>query len=96
MAPEGRFVIIGGGKGDWFGPFVNPIKALLYSPFVGQQFGMMMSQMRKDDLGVLADMLQTGGILPAIDRRFPLDRVADAIRYSEEGHARGKIVIDVE
>jgi NADPH:quinone reductase-like Zn-dependent oxidoreductase len=96
MTPEGIFVIIGGEKGDWFGPFVNPIKALLYTPFVGQQFGMMMSRMRKDDLGVLAEMLESGIIVPVIDRRYPLSEVAEAMRYSEEGHARGKIVINLE
>ena len=96
MTPGGKFVIIGGGKGNWFGPFVNPVKALLYSPFVGQEFGMMMARMRKDDLGVLADLLESGKIVPAIDRRFPLGGVPDAMRYSEEGHARGKIVIDIE
>ncbi len=96
MTPEGNFIIIGGGKGNWLGPFVNPIKALLYSPFVDQQFGMMMSQMRKDDLGVLADLLEAGEIVPVIDRRYPLNEVAEAIRYSEQGHARGKIVINLE
>ena len=96
MTPEGIFIIIGGGKGDWIGPFVNPFKAMLYSPFVGQQLGMMISEMRKDDLGVLADMLASGEIVPVIDRRYPLREVAAAIRYSEEGHARGKIVINLE
>lgn len=94
MTPEGNFIIIGGEKGNWFGPFVNPIKALLYSPFVDQQFGMMISQMRKDDLAVLADLLESGKVLPVIDTRYPLSGVPDAIRYSEEGHARGKIVIN--
>jgi len=84
------------GKGNWLGPFVNPIKALLYSPFVDQKFGMMMAQMRKDDLGVLADLLESGEIVPVIDRRYPLNQVAEAIRYSEQGHARGKIVINLE
>ncbi|MGA9572393.1 MAG: NAD(P)-dependent alcohol dehydrogenase [Lysobacterales bacterium] len=96
MTPEGNFIIIGGGKGNWFGPFVNPIKALLYSPFVGQQFGMMISKIRQEDLFVLEDMLSSGDIVPVIDRRYPLDEVPEAIRHSEEGHARGKIVIELE
>jgi NADPH:quinone reductase-like Zn-dependent oxidoreductase len=96
MTPKGVFIIIGGGRGNWFGPFANPFKALLYSPFVGQQFGMMISKMQQDDLHTLAGMLSSGDIVPVIDRSYPLDGLPDAIRYSEEGHARGKIVIDVE
>jgi len=96
LTPEGTFVIIGGAKGDWLGPLAAPIKALIYSPFVGQQFSMMISQMRREDLGVLAGLMESGDILPVIDRRYSLSEVPEAIRYSEEGHARGKIIINVE
>jgi NADPH:quinone reductase-like Zn-dependent oxidoreductase len=52
--------------------------------------------MRQDDLAVLADLMQTGKVTPVIDRRYRLSEVPDAIRYSEEGHARGKIIINLE
>jgi NADPH:quinone reductase-like Zn-dependent oxidoreductase len=58
--------------------------------------GMMLARMDKDDLAVLADLMQAGKVTPVIDRRFPLNEVPAAIRYSEEGHARGKIIINVE
>ncbi|MGB5291953.1 MAG: NAD(P)-dependent alcohol dehydrogenase [Lysobacterales bacterium] len=96
LTPEGKFVIIGGGKGNWLGPLMGPLKASLYSPFVAQDFVLLMAQMRKDDLETLADLMSAGEITPVIDRLYSLEEVPEAIRYSEEGHARGKIVIQIE
>ncbi len=96
LEPNGIFVIVGGPKGNWLGPVMNPIKAFMLSPFVGQEFGMMLARLRKDDLAILGDLMQAGKVTPVIDRRYRLSEVPAAIRYSEEGHARGKIVIDLE
>ncbi len=96
LEPDGTFVIVGGGKGNWLGPMMSPIKALMLSPFVGQEFVMILAQLRKDDLAILGDLMQAGKVTPVIDRRYRLSEVPAAIRYSEEGHARGKIVIDLE
>jgi NADPH:quinone reductase-like Zn-dependent oxidoreductase len=96
LKPEGIFVIVGGGKGNWLGPMMTPIKALLLSPFVGQDFGMILAQLRQDDLAILADLMQAGKVTPVIDRRYSLSEVPAALQYSEEGHARGKIVISLE
>jgi NADPH:quinone reductase-like Zn-dependent oxidoreductase len=96
LTPEGRYVIVGGAKGNWLGPLMGPIKALLMSPFVDQEMSMMIATMDGDDLATLADLMERGELTSAIDRRFSLSEVADAIRYSEEGHARGKIIIDLE
>jgi NADPH:quinone reductase-like Zn-dependent oxidoreductase len=96
LNPEGIFVIIGGAKGNWFAPLMNPVKALMYSPFVGQEFVMLLAKMRKDDLAVLGELMQAGKVTPVIDRRYPLSEVPAAMRYSEEGHARGKIIIAMQ
>jgi NADPH:quinone reductase-like Zn-dependent oxidoreductase len=48
------------------------------------------------DLVFLRDLLASGRVAPVIDRRYPLSGVAEALRYLEEGHARGKIVLTVE
>jgi len=93
---DGIFVIVGGPKGNWLKPLMNPIKALVFSPFVGQEFVMILAKLRKDDLAILSDLMQDGKVTPVIDRRYRLSEVPAAIRYSEEGHARGKIVIDLE
>ena len=57
---------------------------------------MLIASMRGDDLVTLADMMASGEVVPVIDRHYSLNEVPEAIRYSEEGHARGKIIIKVE
>ncbi len=96
MKPDGKFIIIGGKKGNWLGPLMGPIKAMIYSPFVGQEFVMFIAKMRKQDLNILGELMKSGVITPVIDRSYPLNEVPAAIRYSEEGHARGKIIITVD
>ncbi len=96
LSPEGVLVIVGGAGGNWLGPLIRPIKALLLSPFVGQEFVLILAQLRQEDLAILGQLMQAGTVTPVIDRRYRLSEVAAAIRYSEEGHARGKIVIDLE
>ena len=96
LKPEGIFVIVGGGKGNWLGPLMNPIKALMLSPFVSQEFVLLLADLSKDDLAILGDLMKTGKVNPVIDRRYRLSDVPVAIRYSEEGHAQGKIIIDME
>jgi NADPH:quinone reductase-like Zn-dependent oxidoreductase len=58
--------------------------------------GMMMADANQKDLTVLADLMQSGKLKPVIDRTYKLEQVPDAIRYVEQGHARGKVVITVE
>jgi NADPH:quinone reductase-like Zn-dependent oxidoreductase len=96
LTPAGIFVIVGGGKGNWLGPLMGPIKALMLSPFVDQEFVLLLAKLRKDDLAILGDLMQAGKVNPVIDRRYRLSDVPVAIRYSEEGHAQGKIIIDIE
>jgi len=56
----------------------------------------MIAKVKKTDLLLLKDLPEAGKIVPVIDRRYPLSHTAEAIRYLEEGHARGKVVIAVE
>jgi len=96
MSPEGRLVIIGGSKGNWLGPLMGPIKAMIMNPFVDQEMGLMIARIDGDDLAELAKLMEQGELSVVIDRRYSLGEVPDAIRYSEEGHARGKIIISLE
>ncbi len=96
MSPDGTYVIVGGSSGNWLGPLMGPIKAMLYSPFVEQDFVLLLAAMRKDDLAIVGDLMQVGKVTPVIDRRYPLNEISAAIRYSEQGHARGKIIIDIQ
>ena len=99
LTPKGICVMVGGGgpnDGQWIGPMSRPLKALLISPFVSQKMGMMMAELNNKDLTILADLMQAGKLTPVIDRQYKLSEVPDAIRYLEEGHARGKVIITVE
>ncbi len=96
MSPEGVLVIVGGMPGDWLGPLMRPLGALIVSPMVSQEFSPFLAQMTQEDIKVLADLLANGEIASVIDRRYSLDQVPEAIRYSESGRARGKIIIAVD
>src|SRR5437660_3053223 len=100
LTPAGKYVLIGGGgAGDqgFLGGLGKALWAVVFSKFVNQQMGMMMADANQKDLTVLADMMQAGKIKPVIDRTYKsLSEVPDAIRYLEEGHARGKVVISVD
>jgi NADPH:quinone reductase-like Zn-dependent oxidoreductase len=96
LTPQGKFVIIGGPDGKWLGPLIGPIKAVLLSPFVSQEFGMMLAKHDPQDLSFLAGLMQAGKLTPVIDRTYPLSETPEAIRYLETGRARGKVVIVME
>ena len=97
LTPAGIVVGVGGpSTGKWIGPLAGLIKAMLYSPFVSQKFTFMLAQLNQKDLAVLRELLQSGKVTPVIDRRFPLSEVPAAIGYLDAGHARGKVVINVD
>jgi NADPH:quinone reductase-like Zn-dependent oxidoreductase len=96
MTPGSTLVIVGGPKGDWFGPLMRPFGAMLLSRFVDQTLLFFIAQIRQEDLNMLADLMQAGEVTPVIDRTYELSEVPAAIAYSEEGHARGKIIIRIE
>ena len=98
LTPKGICVMIGGGgpnDGGLIGPMGRPVKALLMSPFISQKMGMFMDDLTKQYLTILSDLMQAGKVKPVIDRTYPLSQIAEAIRYLEQGHARGKVVITV-
>jgi NADPH:quinone reductase-like Zn-dependent oxidoreductase len=72
-----------------------PIKALLLSRFVSHRFAFFLAQRSKADLLLMKELLESEKVVPVIDRSYPLREVPDAIRYLEEGHAHGKVVITV-
>jgi NADPH:quinone reductase-like Zn-dependent oxidoreductase len=91
LSPEGVYVLIGGSVSRLF-------QVLLLGPWfslTGNKMGFMMARMNGKDLVFLKELLEAGKIVPVIDRRYPLSEVADALRYLEEGHARGKVIITV-
>jgi len=100
LTPNGIYVMIGGGGANeqgFLGAMGKALNAAVYSRFVKQKMGMMMAQPSTQDLTLLAEMVQSGKLKTVIDRTYKsLSEVPDAIRYLEEGHARGKVVVTVE
>jgi NADPH:quinone reductase-like Zn-dependent oxidoreductase len=99
LTPNGIYVLIGGGGANeqgLLGGLANALKAALLSRFVSQKMGMMMADPTNKDLTLLAEMVESGKLKPVIDRTYKLDQLPDAIRYVEQGHARGKVVVTVD
>ena len=96
MKDDGRLVRVGGPKGDWFAPLAGPLGVLVKSPFVSQDMFVLLAQITQEDLRAVADLMAEGKVRSVIDRRFRLDQLAEAIRYSETGRARGKIIVQVD
>ena len=95
LKPQGVCVIAG------FTSMPRLIGNMVMGPLVSRNSdrkvdGMGMSNANKEDLLMIKELLETGTVVPVIDRRYPLRETAEAIRYLETGHARGKVVILVE
>jgi NADPH:quinone reductase-like Zn-dependent oxidoreductase len=96
LTPEGTLVITGGeGEGRWLGGTDRQLRAMLLSPFVGQKLVTFIAKENHEDMIILKELIEAGKLTPVIDRTYPLAEVPEAIRYLEEGHARGKVVITV-
>ena len=96
LAPKGTLVIAGGETGGrWLGGTDRQLRALLLSRFVGQKLTTFICRENHEDLLVLTELIEAGRITPVIDRSYPLSETAEAIRYLEQGRARGKVVITV-
>jgi len=92
LSPEGIYVMIGGSMAQIF-------QAMLLGPWMtmtgSQKMGNLLAKPNNQDLLFMGELLEAGKVVPVIDRCYPLSEVADALRYVEEGHARGKVIITV-
>jgi NADPH:quinone reductase-like Zn-dependent oxidoreductase len=97
LNPKGIYIAVGGPSGRWMiGPLARLITALVLSSFVSQKMVMVLAKPSKEDLTIMHDLMKAGKVTPVIDRSYSLSEVPEAIRYLEEGHARGKVVITLE
>jgi NADPH:quinone reductase-like Zn-dependent oxidoreductase len=67
--------------------------AMVLSWFVRQKLAFFVAKSNEEDLKTLAELMAARKIVPVVDRRYPLSEVVEALRYLEEGHARGKVVV---
>ena len=93
LNPKGIYIVVGGPDGRWLGPLARVIKTLVLSRFVSQNLVMFLARRSKEDLTIMHELMKAGKVTPVIDKRYKLSEVPEAIRYLEEGHARGKVVI---
>jgi len=94
LKPNGVYVMVGGPTSRIFGALLlGPLASLAGS----RKMGLMMwwKPFKKEDVVLLKELIEAGKVAPVIDRRYPLAEVPEALRYLEEGHARGKVVITV-
>jgi NADPH:quinone reductase-like Zn-dependent oxidoreductase len=97
LNPKGIYVQVGGPTGRWLiGFLIRLIKMLLLSRFVSQRLVIVGAKSSKEDLTILSNLMSTRKVRPVIDKSYSLSEVPEAIRYVEAGHARGKVVINLE
>ncbi len=93
LSPKGIYVMTGGSMAQMF-------QAMLVGPWLSrnssQKMGNLLARPNQKDLIFMKELLEAGNVTPVIDRCYPLRDVADAIRYLEAGHAKGKVVITIK
>jgi len=98
LSPKGRYVATGG---SMRGPkaMAQVYQALLLGPLISmtgkKKFSILTLRIHQRDLLFIKGLIEAGKVKPVLDRRYPLSEVPEALRYLEEGHAKGKVVITV-
>jgi NADPH:quinone reductase-like Zn-dependent oxidoreductase len=100
LTPNGICVMAGIGGAGWhdgiLGRLAGELNGYLRSRFTSQKFIAYIAQFNKADMSILADLMQAGKVTPVIDRTYKLSEVSRALWYLQEGHARGKVVLNLE
>ena len=98
LAPRGTLVLIGGPAGRWLQPAGHMFSALAMAPLVSQRIAMadtVSCTAKKQILMMLTTLIEDGKVTPVISRRYPLHDIRKAVRYQEQGHAAGKVVVTI-
>ncbi len=98
LRPTGRYVLVGGSRAHLYQAL---LQALLLGPLISragsQKMGFMgIAKINQKDLVYVKELIEAGKVVPVIETRYPLRETAEALRYLEEGHARGKVVVTVD
>jgi NADPH:quinone reductase-like Zn-dependent oxidoreductase len=94
LSRKGTYVAVGGPmKGGGLGLLVRLVQMLVLSRLTSRKMVTFLAKPSKEDLTMLRELLATGKVRPVIDRCYQLSQVSEAVRYLEEGKARGKVVI---
>ena len=96
VTDRGTLAAVGGSqRGGLLGPGSVAVRGAMLSPFTSQRLVKVEGKVTTADLATLAHMIESGDVTPVIDRIFDWSETPDAMRYLEEGHPKGKIVITV-
>lgn len=92
LKPQGRYVLVGGS----FGKIVQMmLQGALMSRAGGQQFSVLMAKANAQDLSFLKDLIEAGKLKPVVEKVYGFEQIPEAMRYLGEGHAKGKLVVNV-
>ena len=95
LKPGGRYVMVSGPKRRVLGPVLRMVRAKALFLFGGRKMTFFVADINQDDLSLMAELLEEGKVTPVIERTYELSQVAEALAYLGEGHARGKLVVEV-
>jgi len=98
LKPRGALVVVGGQAGRWLQPAGHTFAVLAAGLVVSQR--MLMADVvgcaeKKQRLQTVTELIEDGRVTPVIDRRYAFDEIPEAVRYQEQGHAPGKVVVVV-
>jgi NADPH:quinone reductase-like Zn-dependent oxidoreductase len=98
LTPTGTCVVVGGPAGRWIQPARHSIASLALAPLISQNIVMADTvgcMQKSQNLQALAKFIEAGQVTPVIDRTYAFGDLPEAVRYQEEGHARGKVIVTI-
>ena len=97
LVPKGIFVGAGvvGAPKSIIGMVGGLVSTIVVSLFVSQRYATFVAKANTDDLNAIRELMASGKVIPVVDRVFDLSETAEAMRYQDQGHARGKIVLAI-
>jgi NADPH:quinone reductase-like Zn-dependent oxidoreductase len=96
LTPKGTYVVVGGPAGRWIQPAGHVLAALAVAPLASQRMvtaDAVGCTEKKQCLATLTGLIEDRKVIPVIDQGYPFEEIRAAIRYQEEGHAQGKVVV---
>jgi len=98
LTPRGTLVLVGGPAGRWLQPAGHVFASLAMGPLVPQRIALadtVSCPAKKQVLMTLTTLIEDGKVTPAVSRTYPFHDLAEAVRYQEQGHAPGKVVVTI-
>ena len=95
LTTEGTLVLVAPGRGEWIGPIVRVLGAIVTSRLGRQRVRPFLAPVSRESLLVLKELIEAAKVTPIIDRTYPFTEIPEAVRYLESGHVAGKVVITV-